>query len=274
MAAARRIRLAGAAGLVNGPSPAGNWNKTPDTWSQPGSVNAPCFEIATSLMLDFAAVRDGTRVLDIATAAGEQTIAAARRAGARGHVHTTDLSPAMIDAPLWAADHPKPFDAAICRLGLTLMPDPAAGLRSIRACLRPGGRFAAVVHGPAAANPFIAQPLEILRRHAGQPDGGPGPDPFDLSDPADLAGLIESCGFADVIVLPVPTVWRFPTIAAGIAMLQATLGQYHVSAGDQPPEVQAAAWAEIADALHRHAGPRGLAVPGEFLVAGGINQPH
>jgi len=264
------IMFAGAADPLNSPPP------------EPINVSYP--DMTTSLMLDFAAVRDGTRVLDVVRGTGEQTIAASHRAGANGHVHTIDVSPAISDAvtrelaaavaPHQAAYHPKRFDAAICRLGLTLMPDPAAGLRSIRACLRPGGRFAAVVHGPAAANPFIAQPLEILRRHAGQPDGGPGPDPFDLSDPADLAGLIESCGFADVIVLPVPTVWRFPTIAAGIAMLQATLGQYHVSAGDQPPEVQAAAWAEIADALHRHAGPRGLAVPGEFLVAGGINQPH
>jgi SAM-dependent methyltransferase len=71
---------------------------------------------ATELMLDQAGVRPGSRVLDVAAGAS------------------------AFDSM------PGAFDAAICRLGLMLLPDVSAALRRIRLALRPGGRFSAVVY--------------------------------------------------------------------------------------------------------------------------------
>jgi ubiquinone/menaquinone biosynthesis C-methylase UbiE len=120
---------------------------------------------ATELMLDQAGVGPGSRVLDVAAGAGGQTLTAARRTGPDGILLATDVSEPLIervraDALAQEVSHvyaavadamtfdfmPGAFDAAICRLGLMLLPDVAAALRGIRLALRLGGRFSAVVY--------------------------------------------------------------------------------------------------------------------------------
>jgi ubiquinone/menaquinone biosynthesis C-methylase UbiE len=99
------------------------------------------------------------RVLDIATGIGLTAEAAAEAVGPTGHVLAADISPAMVarardrlgerpnvafaveDAQaLTLADHG--FDAVICNMGLTYLPDPALGLTEFSRVLRPGGRLA------------------------------------------------------------------------------------------------------------------------------------
>jgi ubiquinone/menaquinone biosynthesis C-methylase UbiE len=55
------------------------------------------FGPATEQVLDLAKIRAGSRVLDIGTGSGEQTLAAARRAGSTGYVLATDIS-----ASIWS----------------------------------------------------------------------------------------------------------------------------------------------------------------------------
>src|SRR3954453_5120994 len=62
------------------------WEPTLEAWLGP----------ATELMLDLAAVTEGSRVLDIAAGGGGQTLAAARRVGPAGHVLATDISPRIL----------------------------------------------------------------------------------------------------------------------------------------------------------------------------------
>ena len=103
----------------------------------PGSGRRP------SAMLDLAGVGEGSRVLDVAAGAGGQTLAAARRVGARGAVLATDISPkhprvrrsrgapcgARERVAVHTADGEEldvdagSFDAAISRLGLIYFPD-------------------------------------------------------------------------------------------------------------------------------------------------------
>jgi SAM-dependent methyltransferase len=261
-------------------------------------------------MLDRAEIGPGSRVLDVACGAGEQSIAAARRAGPSGSVLATDMAPAMIAAagaavaaaglanvttrvcPAEAVRHDgNPFDAAICRLGLMLMADPALALRGILATLRPGGRFAAVVPGPAERNPFNALPLEVLRRHAGKPAPPSGPGLFALADAARLARLLEEAGFVGVTVTAVPSVRRLASAEAAVTMIKDAFGFYRALIDDQPEPVQTAAWAEVAQVLRRFEGREGaeqiagerdvlrresdlrnknaLVAPGELLVAAG-----
>src|SRR5919109_3184965 len=51
---------------------------------------------ATELMLDLAEVQTGSRVLDVASGTGDQTLMAARRVGPTGSVLTTDISASML----------------------------------------------------------------------------------------------------------------------------------------------------------------------------------
>ena len=92
---------------------------------------------ATDGMLGIAGVGAGSRVLDVAAGAGDQTLIIVKRVGPAGHVLATDLSPAILalarDNALRAgldnvqtqvADgqdlriEAGSFDAVVCRLGL------------------------------------------------------------------------------------------------------------------------------------------------------------
>jgi ubiquinone/menaquinone biosynthesis C-methylase UbiE len=124
-------------------------------------------------MIAMAGVQPGARVLDVAAGAGDQTLDLAERVGPAGAVVAVDLSPALValgerrarlagftqvqcrvadgeDLPVEAAS----FDAAVCRLGLMLFPDPLQGLREMHRALRPGGGVCTVVFSHAAAQPL------------------------------------------------------------------------------------------------------------------------
>ena len=159
------------------------WEATVATWMAP----------ATETMLTMGGVNVGARVLDLASGAGSQTLLAARRVGAQGHVVASDIADTMLHhvrenaraaglanvttlagaaEDLYVAA--ESFDAVICRLGLMLFVDPAKALVAMRRALRPGGKVAVVVFTTPAANAFMAHPMQILLRHAGKTPPAPG----------------------------------------------------------------------------------------------------
>ena len=163
-----------------------------DAWMEP----------ATEALLTLARVEAGSRVLDLASGAGSQTLRAARRVGTRGHVVASDISDMMLHhvretarasglanvttiataaEDLDVAAHS--FDAVICRLGLMLFAEPARALVAVRRALRPGGKLAAVVFTTPGTNPFMAEPMRILLRHAGKTPPAPGNREFSRSAP-------------------------------------------------------------------------------------------
>src|SRR5688500_20377088 len=72
------------------------WESAAEAWDRWGPFIGRWLGAATEAMLDMAAVGPGARVVDVAAGAGEQTLAAARRVGPRGHVLATDISPAIL----------------------------------------------------------------------------------------------------------------------------------------------------------------------------------
>ena len=73
------------------------WQAAADAWRQWGPFLGEWLGAATEQMFDLAHIKAGSRVLDVAAGAGEQSIAAARRIGASGHVLATDIAPALLD---------------------------------------------------------------------------------------------------------------------------------------------------------------------------------
>src|SRR5213593_3220902 len=63
-----------------------HWEATVATWMEP----------ATEAMLTMAGVNAGTRVLDLASGAGSQTLRAAQRVGAHGQVVASDIADTML----------------------------------------------------------------------------------------------------------------------------------------------------------------------------------
>jgi ubiquinone/menaquinone biosynthesis C-methylase UbiE len=256
------------------------WEETVGAWMEP----------ATAAMLTMAGVDVGHRVLDLACGAGSQALQAARRVGPRGHVVASDIAETMLshvrenaraaglenvttvasaaeDLDV-AADS---FDAVICRLGLMLFAEPARALTAVRRALRPGGRIATVVFTTPAANPFMAQPMRILLRHAGKTPPAPGqPGIFSLGAPGLLERLLADGGFAAVEPRTVSLPLSMPSAAQALTMMQEAFGAYRAVIGDCPPAAQAAAWAEVATALGSFETPTGFVAPAEVLIAAGV----
>jgi SAM-dependent methyltransferase len=267
------------------------WEAAAEAWDRWSPLLARWLGPATEVMLDAAGVGPGARVLDVAAGAGEQTLAAARRAGPTGHVLATDISPTILRYAKAAAEqaglatvetreldgechHLLPagsFDAAISRVGLIYFPDQQRALAGIRHTLRPGGRFAAVVYATADKNPFFALPVGIIRRRAQLPPPLPGqPGPFSLGGEGVLQAALEKAGFHDVQVQKVDSPVRVATAAECVRFERESFGALLQMMSGMADDERAATWAEIESTLARFETPgQGFVGPCEMLVGSG-----
>src|SRR5262245_54211330 len=122
-----------------------------DEWQRVAAMRAEFFGPGTERMLDLAATPAGCRCLDVGAGSGDQSRAAAPRAGPAEYVLPTDISAAMlenaasparqaglsnvdtrvIDAQRLELDS-ESFDVVISRFALMLVPDIDKALREIR----------------------------------------------------------------------------------------------------------------------------------------------
>ncbi|MBL8482283.1 MAG: class I SAM-dependent methyltransferase [Rhodocyclaceae bacterium] len=265
------------------------WEAAAPGWARWEPVIAAWLEPATLSMLDMAGLTAGAKVLDVACGAGSQTLRAALRVGPQGQVVACDIAESMLQHVRENADAAglgnvttlcaaaerldlaaHSLDAAICRLGLMQFVAPVQALQAVRTALRPGGKFAAVVFSTPAANPFMAQSLQILLRHAGKPPPAPGqPGIFALAAPGLLENLLDSSGFVEVELRTVELVFRMPSAARTLAMMQESFGLYRAVLKDCPEEVRSAAWAEVSRLLDSFVSCGEFAGSGQVLVAAG-----
>jgi SAM-dependent methyltransferase len=267
------------------------WEAAAQAWDRWSPLLARWLGSATEVMMDAAGVGPGSRVLDIAAGAGEQTLVAARRAGAAGYVLATDISPTILRYAAAAAEKAglanvetreldgeshdllpvASFDAAISRVGLIYFPDQQRALAGIRHALRPGGRFAAVVYSTPEKNSFFALPVGIIRRRAQLPPPLPGqPGPFSLGGEGVLQRTLEQAGFRDVQVQKVDSPLRLPTAAECVRFERESFGALLQMMSGMSDEERAATWDEIGSTLSRfETAEQGFLGPCEMLVGSG-----
>ena len=73
------------------------WQNAAKAWNDWGVFFRQWLGPATQHMLDMARVADGSRVLDVAAGAGDQTMLIAERVGAKRHVLATDISSDILE---------------------------------------------------------------------------------------------------------------------------------------------------------------------------------
>ena len=268
------------------------WENAAQAWDRWSALLGRWLGPATEAMLDAARVGPGSRVLDIAAGAGEQTLAAARRAGPTGHVLATDISPTILRYAKAAAQQAglanvetqeldgerhdmlpaASFDAAISRVGLIYFPDQQRALAGIRHALRPGGRFAAAVYSTPEKNPFFALPVGIIRRRAQLPPPLPGqPGPFSLGGEGVLARTLEQAGFREVRVDKVDSPVRLPTAAECVRFERESFGALLQMMAGMDEDEKADTWDEIERTLARfETSEGGFVGPCEMLIGSGM----
>jgi len=266
------------------------WESAAEAWDRWAPLLSRWLGPSTEVMLDMARVSAETRVLDVAAGAGEQTLAAARRAGATGRVLATDISPTILTYAQQAARraglanvetkeldgerHDQlaegSFDAAISRVGLIYFPDQQRALRGIRHALREGGRFAAVVYSTPDRNGFFSVPVGIIRRRANLGPPLPGqPGPFSLGGDGVLAKALEQAGFRDVEVRRVDSPVRLPSAAECVRFERESFGALHQMMASLDENARAETWQEIEAALRKFQSDAGFVGPCEMLVGAG-----
>ena len=266
------------------------WESAAEAWDRWGPLLGRWLGPATEAMLDLASIGPGARVLDVAAGAGEQTLAAARRAGAEGYVLATDISPAILG---YARDAARSagltnvetreldgerhdtlpegsFDAAISRVGLIYFPDQQRALAGIRRALKPGGRFATVTYSTPDKNPFFSLPVGIIRRRAKLPPPLPGqPGPFSLGADGVLAKALQQAGFGDVEVRRIDSPVRVATAAECVRFERESFGALHQMMAAMTDAEREDTWREIAEALGKFETKEGFVGPCEMLVGAG-----
>lgn len=265
------------------------WEAAAPGWAKWEPIWVQTLTHATEAMLDAAGVQPGMQVLDVACGAGSQTLRAASRVGPSGQVTATDISRTMLDhvrrtaieAGLTNVDTAEgaaeeldlpaaSFDAAICRLGVMLFADPAGAVRSVRAALKPVGRFAALVFTTPSNNPFMVTPMTVLLRHANaEPPAAGQPGLFALGGDGVLRGLLSDCGFADVTISTVTAPIRFATLDDAVSMFQEAAGAYRAVVAHLSEMERAAAWDEVRERLTEFESDGGVEAELEFIIGSG-----
>jgi ubiquinone/menaquinone biosynthesis C-methylase UbiE len=245
------------------------WESAAPGWAKWEHVFATGLASATDALMDSAGIQPGMQVLDLACGAGSQSIQAAKRVGPNGRVVASDISATMlehvrsnagraglqnIETLECAAEDLQQmeasFDASICRLGLMLFPSPRKALEAIRRALKPGARFAALVFTTPLNNPFMAQPMAILLRHAGKSPPAPGqPGIFALGGDGVLERLMKDSGFADVKTEVVRASLTPPSASDALQLMQQAAGAYRAVVADLGDAEKSSAWSEVYECL-------------------------
>lgn len=266
------------------------WENAAGAWHRWGPLLGDWLGPATERMLDLARVQTGSRVLDLAAGAGEQTLRAARRVGPGGHVLATDISPAILDYAARTAREAglsqvatreldgevldelpaESFDAVISRVGLIYFPGQQKALAGMKRVLKPGGRIGAIVYSTPDNNAFFSIPVSIIRRRAKLPPPLPGqPGPFSLGADGVLAAALERVGLRDVVVETIDAPLRLPSAAECLRFERESFGALHQMMATLSDNERAETWREIESALRNFEGPSGFVGPCEMLVAVG-----
>lgn len=265
------------------------WELAAPGWAKWEHVFATSLSETTEALMDMAGLRPGMRVLDVACGAGSQSMQAAKRVGPGGSVVASDISATMLEHVRQNAAHlglqnietlecaaqdvpgqQADFDASICRMGLMLFPSPGKALEAIWRALKPGARFAALVFTTPAGNPFMAQPMAILLRHAGKPPPAPGqPGIFALGGQGVLERLMKDSGFGDVKTETVRAPLVLPRASDAVQLMREAAGAYRAVVADLSEEDRSKAWSEVHECLQQFESGDRFETELEFFIGSG-----
>ncbi len=250
------------------------WNNVAGGWHKWWKTTENAGENISKRMIELADIKQGFRVLDVATGLGEPAITAAQHVGNRGTVLAVDLSIQMLsfakqraislglqnviefqEGDLKTIDLPNlTFDAALCRFGLMFFPDPKVGLSKIHKSLVDGGRFSAVVWASPDKVPFISVPLDTLLKEMKNPVFPTNtPGPFSLSDENLLKDSYINAGFKDIVIERQDMIFNFDSAEAFTNFVYETASPVQVFLSNQSQERKKEILRAITEAVTRYA---------------------
>jgi SAM-dependent methyltransferase len=262
------------------------WGLVAPGWERNADFVDARTEKLTDAMLERVALQPGERVLELACGPGGLGLEAAERVGADGEVVVSDVAPQMtaiaaerarqrglenvttLELDLERIEQPDDsYDAVLCREGLMLVPEPQRAAAEIGRVLRPGGRAAISVWGPADRNPWLTAMLGSLGEQLGGTFPPPGvPGPLSLAEGGKLRSALSEGGFEELEVTEIEVPWRGASFDEWWERTSALAGPVAKLLEAQPPEAVEKIKARACDALARYETADGLEIPGVSLI--------
>lgn len=251
------------------------WDSVAEGWKKWWKVIEASMQPISDRLVELAGVRQGSRVLDVATGIGEPAVTAARKAGSTGRVIAIDLSPGMIaiakerakengldiiefrEADAESLRLPSSsVDAIVCRFGLMFMPDLAGALKAMKDALAPGGKIAAAVWSTPEKVPSFMAPFQIVMKETGTPPPPPGtPGPFSLADTSLLRQKFEQAGFSDISIETALRDFNLPSPEEFVDFVKSTAGPLGAMMAHLPAARQEEIWNKVVEAVRKYADP-------------------
>jgi ubiquinone/menaquinone biosynthesis C-methylase UbiE len=263
------------------------WAEVADSWAEYAELVDQRSARLTETMLELTALAPGDRVLELACGAGGAGLSAAERVAPNGEAVLSDIAAAMTEAAAARAsargltnvstrvldleqiDEPdSSYDVVLCREGLMLVPDPGRAAREIRRVLRPGGRVALAVWGPAEGNPWLSVMFDAVSAQLGCPVPPTGiPGPFSLQDADQLSALLTEAGLSNVEITEADVPLRARSFEEWWTARCALAGPLTKILGSLPAEARAAIEARAREAAAPYDTGDSLEFPGIALIA-------
>ncbi len=216
----------------------------------------------------------GDRVIDVGCGFGDTAIEFAKRVGPSGSVLGVDCCEAFLrygraDAKAAGLDNVEFLEADVqthrfepvhdfcfSRFGTQFFENPVAGLRSMRATLKPGGTMTMIVWRAIDDNPWLGVPKKVVLQFLPPPGEDArtcGPGPFSMADPELVTKQLEIAGYADIRFERIDAPLRVgndPDDAVQFQLALGPAGEVYREAGnralDRHDEIAAALRAELA----------------------------
>ena len=266
------------------------WQNAAKAWNDWGVFLRQWLGPATQHMLDMARVTEGSRVLDVAAGAGDQTLLIAERVGAKGHVLATDIASNILEFArenaqraglknvetrvLDGEDLKLPddtFDAVVSRLGIMVFPHQEKAVAGFRRVLKKDGRLGLIVFSIPENNLFFSGPLSIVRRRAGLPAPVPGqPGIFSLGSPGVIDNLLSRSGFREVHVQRQLAPLRMSSADECVRFMKESFGNLHQMMSRLSEKEKSEAWEEIRKEMGQFETGGRFNGPCELVIASGM----
>lgn len=227
-------------------------------------------------------LREGDRVTDVGCGFGDTAIELAQRVGPKGSVLGIDCCETFLDFGRTDAKarglanvefvegdvQTYPFapvhDFCFSRFGTQFFENPVAGLRNMRASLKPGGVMTMIVWRRIADNPCLGLPKDVILGYLPPPgdDGRScGPGPFSMADQDMVTKQLQIAGYGDIAFerIDVPMmVGRNLDDAIDFQLALGPAGEIYREAGDKAKQQHEQIVAAMKAALVPYATPEGI----------------
>jgi len=224
----------------------------------------------------------GDTVVDVGCGFGDTAIQLARRVGPSGSVLGIDCCDAFlesgradaeaagldnltfIEADVQSYAFEPVHDFCFSRFGTQFFENPVAGLKNMRAALKPGGVMTMIVWRGIDDNPWLGLPKEIILQFLPPPGDDArtcGPGPFSMANQEMVTKQLEIAGYTGIEFERVDAplvVGRTPEDAVGFQIALGPAGEVYREAGEEAERRQDEITGALKAELSRYETPEGI----------------